>query len=136
MIILVDSSIFIDWLRKRSDFHQRLVGWLKAGRLIGCGVVRAEVLRGIVNRKQRDRIAEFFRLVPEIPTDESLWMDVSETAWTLDRRGRVLPLSDLVIGCCARRAGATVVSTDPHFRQIPRLKCLSKFPDGVGDAGR
>jgi predicted nucleic acid-binding protein len=40
----------------------------------------------------------------------------------LDRQGRVLPVSDLIIASCAKRARATVITEDPHFQQIPGLK--------------
>jgi predicted nucleic acid-binding protein len=120
-MILVDSTLYIDWLRERTNFHVRLEPWLRSGRLVGCGVVRAEVLRGVVDRRQRDRTAEFFGLFPEVPTDRDLWGQVAGAAWDLDRRGRVLPLSDIVIGSCAVRAGAALVSSDPHFRDFPGL---------------
>ena len=40
----------------------------------------------------------------------------------LDRRGTVLPLSDLVIACCAFAVDTAVITTDPHFSQIAGLK--------------
>ena len=131
-MILVDSSIYIDWLRERVNVHRRLESWLRSGRLLGCGVVRAEVLRGIADQRQRDRVAEFFRLFPEVPTDGTLWGDVVETALDLDRRGRVLPLSDVVIGCCALRAGAALVSSDPHFHHVPGLRVLTDLNAAPG----
>ncbi len=46
----------------------------------------------------------------------------------LDRRGAVLPVTDLLIAACALRAGATIVSSDEHFRQVPDLPVLAGLP--------
>lgn len=121
-MILVDSSLYIDWLRRRVEPHRRLEPWLRSGEVCGCGVVRAEVLRGVVDPAQKSRIEEFFELLPEVPCDAELWREAANLAWRLDRQGKVLPLTDIVIAACAFRAGATLISTDPHFGEIPDLR--------------
>jgi predicted nucleic acid-binding protein len=47
--------------------------------------------------------------------------EAAELAWTLDRKGIVIPAQDLVIACCAHRIGAVVLTMDAHFRRIPDL---------------
>ena len=44
-MILVDSCIYIRWLRERADIFVELGDHLRRGDLATCGVVRAEVLR-------------------------------------------------------------------------------------------
>ncbi len=46
----------------------------------------------------------------------------------LDRRGAVLPLTDLIIAACALWAGAAVITSDEHFRRVPGLEVLAEVP--------
>jgi predicted nucleic acid-binding protein len=57
----------------------------------------------------------------EVPTDERIWRMAADLAWKLDRRGADLPLTDIVIGCCALVGNTAVITTDPHFSEIPGL---------------
>lgn len=64
----------------------------------------------------------------DIPLSTDLMRNASELAWQLDRKGHVLPLSDLVIAACAKQIGAVVVSEDGHFRRIPGVKVRAALP--------
>lgn len=119
--MLVDSTIYIDLLRRGEDVQFLLRPALVGGQLFVCGVVRAEVLRGIRSVVVQDELSELFDLMTEVPTDTRVWRKATDLVWTLDRRGVVLPLTDLVIASCALVVGAAVVTNDPHFSQIPGL---------------
>jgi predicted nucleic acid-binding protein len=119
--MLVDSTIYIDLLRRGEDVPYVLRPSLLSGQLFVCGVIRAEVLRGIRTFEMRSEFLELFDLMVEVPTDTRIWRMVADLAWKLDRRGSVLPLTDIVIACCALVVGAPVITTDPHFSQIPDL---------------
>jgi predicted nucleic acid-binding protein len=119
--MLVDSTIYIDLLRRGEDVPFLLRPALLSGELFVCGVVRAEVLREIRSVVIRDELSELFDLMTEVPTDMRIWRKVTDLAWTLDRQGSVLPLTDLVIASCAIVVGAAVVTNDPHFSKIPGL---------------
>jgi len=128
MRLLVDSTVYIDLLRARKDPAEVLWPWVARDELVACGVVRCEVLRGIVARKVLDRMKSLFEVLPTLRTDETTWDRTAELAWSLDRRGIVLPVTDLVIAACAMRAGAAVVSTDEHFGRVPNLQVLRSLP--------
>ena len=127
-MILVDSTHYIDWLRKRIDFARLLEPWVRSRSLCLCGVIRVEVIRGILNPNQKARVEEFFDLIPEVPTDSALWRDVATLAWKLDRDGKVLPLTDLIISAVALKVGATVVTSDRHFWEVPGLERRNDLP--------
>jgi predicted nucleic acid-binding protein len=120
--MLIDATIYLELLRRGEDLRFILKPYLIANQLFTCGVVRAEVLRGIRSVELRDEVSELFDLMIEVPTGSQAWKAVALMAWTLDRRGIVLPLTDIAIGCCALDAGTTVVTSDPHFSRIPGLK--------------
>jgi hypothetical protein len=121
-MILIDSTKYITWMRQGRNPVALLVPSLTTGELLTCGIVRIEVLRGVIKPKAKAELTRFFDIIPEIPLTSVLLGEVAELAWTLDRQGQVLPLSDLIIATCAKRAGATVITEDLHFRQIPGLK--------------
>jgi predicted nucleic acid-binding protein len=120
--MLVDSTVYIDLLRRGEDILYVLKPTLLSGQLFVCGVIRMEVLRGIRSRGMRDELSDFFDLMTEVPTDTRIWREATNLAWTLDRRGAISPLTDLVIASCALTVGTAVVTTDPHFSRIPGLK--------------
>ena len=127
-MFLVDSVKFIDWQRAGLDPRHVLANYVLHGNVVTCGVVRVEVVRGIRNSEWRHDLEQFFDFVPEIPTGHEQWRAATELAWRLDRQGKVLPLTDIVIGACALSNGATVVTTDPHFWEIPELDVVESLP--------
>jgi predicted nucleic acid-binding protein len=67
MRIIVDSSIYIDWLKRRENFIAGLLSYLAKDELLVCGIIRFEVLRGIIHAGQRNQMAELFSLAIDIP---------------------------------------------------------------------
>jgi predicted nucleic acid-binding protein len=121
-VILIDSSIYIGWLRQKRSPALLLESHARTGEVATCGIVRAEVLRGISDLAAKNDLNGFFDLLPEIPTTSAVWHSATELAWELDRKGIVLPLPDLVVAACALSMEATVITTDTHFAKIPKLK--------------
>ena len=65
-MIFVDSCVYIRWLRDRVDLFAELGDHLERSELITCGVVRAEVLRGVVSVEARERMEQLFAAMIEI----------------------------------------------------------------------
>jgi predicted nucleic acid-binding protein len=120
--MLIDSTFYIDALRCRRDVRFLLRRWLIAGQLWTCGVIRAEVVRGVRSPRIKADLDDLFDVMTEVPTDAGLWRATADLAWKLDRRGSVLPLSDLIIAACALEVGVPVVTLDAHFRLVPGLE--------------
>ncbi len=128
MTYLVDSTAFIDWMRKGRNPIRILGPWIRAGALVGCGMVRAEVLRGMISPPARREMELLFEHIPDVPFSAKLWDEIANLAWELDRAGDVLPLTDIAIAVCARQVHATVITYNKHFRKIPNLRLVSDFP--------
>jgi len=71
---------------------------------------------------------DLFDAVGSVETDNLIWEETARLAWTMDRRGIVVPLTDLIIACCALRARATIISSDEHFKEIPDLEIATALP--------
>lgn len=124
---MIDSAAYIDLMRAGEDPRQVLASLLRAGRLYNCGVVRAEVLRGMKIEKRHQQMEQFFDILPEVPTDPRLWRQVSELGWKLGRKGKWPPVTDLAIAAAALRVRATLVSPDARFQGIPGLRVITKL---------
>ena len=92
-----------------------------------CGVVRCEVGRALRIPKVRQRFHACWEVMINVPSDNRLWEEAQQALWDLDRHGVVLPLTDVVIACCARRIGAEVLTYDHHFQQIPGIHATDQF---------
>ncbi|MGI8819528.1 MAG: PIN domain-containing protein [Chthoniobacterales bacterium] len=124
-MVLVDSSIYIQLIRDGKDPVQTLGEAFDPTEIVACSVVRCEVLRGMIRPKAKAHLAAFFDLLIHVPTDHRIWAETEDLAWQLDRKGRLLPLTDLVIAVCALRIGAAVLTLDRHFEAVPRLNLAS-----------
>jgi predicted nucleic acid-binding protein len=124
--VLVDSNVFIDYLRAGKDPVSELGEQYESTDLVTCGVVKAEVLRGVRSLAVRERLESFFNTMRYIDTPFDLWNETWELAWALDRQGKVLPLPDIMIATCAKKAECAVLTNDKHFHQIPELLVLRR----------
>jgi predicted nucleic acid-binding protein len=122
--VMVDTNVFIDYLRARRDPVIELMKRFDSTDLVTCGVVKAEVLRGVKSLPLRNRLEEFFNIMRYVETSHTLWNETFELAWQMDRLGKVLPLTDICIAACAMRARCAVLTNDKHFDQIPGLMVL------------
>jgi predicted nucleic acid-binding protein len=92
-----------------------------------CGVVRCEVGRGIREHALLRKFQARWDVMLYVPTDNMLWKEAETLLWQLDRRGIVLPMTDVVIACCARRIGAVVLTHDSHFLKIPGIRSVPQI---------
>lgn len=122
--VLVDSNVFIALLRQGKDPSWVLTERYASTDLLTCGMVRLEVLRGVRVTPIRERLTAFFDILKNVPTDSSLWEAAVDLAWNLDRLGRVIPATDILIAATALRAGAVVLTQDRHFHAVPDLDVL------------
>jgi predicted nucleic acid-binding protein len=125
--VLADSSYYIRLMREGHDPLRALALAAATRDLAVCGIVRCEVGRALRPIERLHRFQKFWDVMINVPTDNRLWDAVESTAWKLDREGIVLPLTDIVIACCAQRIGAVVLTFDKHFAQIPGLRAVDRL---------
>ena len=126
--IFVDSSVWIEWLRTRTDPRPLLRPWLLRRQCYTCGIVRAEVVRGVLNRAQRERVEALFDVLEEVAVTSAIWKEAARECWEIDRRGKILPLTDIVIAECVKKCGAWLVTLDKHFKEIPGIRTRTTLP--------
>lgn len=124
---LIDSNVYIDLLRARRDVVGTLYEWSerRGGNLVVCGMIRVEVLRGLKSLKALQSISSLMDVMVNIPTDNRLWTEAADLAWSLDRQGTVIPGADVIIAASALWLGAVVMTSDLHFSKIEGLRVIA-----------
>lgn len=125
--VLADSSWYIRMLRDGRDPLQELALAASSRDVAICPVVRCEVARALRPPKVRQRFHAAWEVMINVSTDYRLWQEAEQTLWELDRQGIILPLTDVVIGCCAKRIGAVVLTFDKHFYDIPGVRVAQEL---------
>ena len=125
--VLVDSCWYIDHMRAGRRPLRELQPIEFARDIATCGIVRAEVARGIRDLAVLKKFQARWDVMINVPLDNRLMSDAEQLAWQLDRTGVILPLTDIIIACCARRIGAVVLTFDKHFSHIPGLRCTDRI---------
>ncbi len=126
-VVLPDSNFYISRLRAGLDPFQVLATHCDHHEFTTCGMVIMEVCRGLRDPRVLRRFQEHYSIMLYLPTGNAAWEEAARLAWTLDRKGIVLPAPDLLIAACALQADAAVLTTDTHFRQIPGLRVLTRL---------
>jgi len=57
-----------------------------------------------------------------VPTSNRIWQNATEMAWSLDRKGKVLPAQDILIAAHALKFGGGILTADRHFLDIPGMR--------------
>jgi predicted nucleic acid-binding protein len=125
--VLADSSFYIRLLRQGQDPLRGLRLAAATGDVAICGVVRCEVGRALRPASLRQRFQDFWDVMINVPTDNRLWSTTEQMLWDLDRAGTTLPLTDVLIACCAQRIGAVVLTHDHHFSMIPGVRTIDRL---------
>ena len=126
-LVLVDSNFFITRATRGEDPFVELVRWSEQYEFATCGVIMLEVLRGRLEPAMKNKFSQRFGVMVYIPTHNRVWERATALAWALDRRGVKLSLSDLVIAAHALEAGASVLTADRQFNDVPGLTVLDQL---------
>lgn len=121
----MDSNVFIDLMKHRGDPAPWLYRWAGVRNLAICGMVRVEVLRGVKSPKAYRSLNDFMDVMVNIPASNRLWDEASALAWKLDRKGLVIPGTDVVIAASAISIDAAVMTSDAHFSRIDGLRVIA-----------
>ncbi len=121
-MILVDTSVWIDWSNDRTlESAAELDRLLETDQVATTDFVMAELLQG--SRTQQtfnDWVIRFTSLhFYEAPHDT--WLRAAALSFQLIRGGLTTSLSDLVIAQVAIDNALSVFATDPDFERVPGL---------------
>jgi predicted nucleic acid-binding protein len=94
-----------------------------------CGVVMAEVCRGVRVQRLYAEMRGAFAVMCWVPTTEQIWSDATDLARNLAARGVTMQITDLVIAVSAMVADASVLTLDSDFNQVPGLHVIDTLEE-------
>src|SRR5688572_11407991 len=121
-MMLVDTSVVIDWCRGKDAKLQRLLPSLPVA---VCGVTQAEVLHGGRDAGHRQKLLSDLAAFQLLPLPDRLWIEVGDNLAALRRNGITIPLADAAIATLAIANDIEVWARDPHFPMMQ--KTLTKL---------
>lgn len=126
-LILPDSNIYIDAVRRRIDPFEEFGHHLDECEFATCGLVMLEVCRGLRDPALLKHFRDRFSVMIYVPTTNAIWERAQHLAWSMDRQGTIIPAQDHIIAACALQTRATVLTRDAHFRRVPGLEVIDQL---------
>jgi predicted nucleic acid-binding protein len=117
-MILVDTSILVDYLRQPSD---EILNLFQTQKSTICGVIRAEVLAGVRDDREAEKVAHALDIFESIPIPETVWDIVGRNAALLRCQGIAVPFADMLIATLAIENKLTLWTKDLHFLRIRNI---------------
>lgn len=118
-MILLDTNVVIDMINNSQDAHWEL---LNKEDVVVCGIVIAELYRGIKNAAEKNAVELFVNAVDELPLDSDAsgedWKKIGMFIADLRKSGLSVPFQDTVIAYLAIKYKTTLCSNDRHFKLI------------------
>jgi predicted nucleic acid-binding protein len=125
--VLVDSSWYITKMRNGEDPLAILHLHAQSRDLATCGVVKAEVGRGVREPDALAKLQALWSCMLYIDDGFNRWEATLAIARELDRKGIVVPLPGIHIAACAMHAGAVILTYDEHFQMIPGIDATDRI---------
>ncbi len=124
---LIDSSIWIEYLRPQGakKVKDRVREILQKEEAVSCGIVIVEILRGAKNEEDFKSLHESLVSLPQIPIDDAVVERASKWGFLLDRRGKTVSTTDLLIAAAAYKKG-TLLHLDSDFEIISSIVDLKE----------
>jgi predicted nucleic acid-binding protein len=132
-MVLVDSSVWIESLRRNGDMRVKLAveGLLEVYEAQWCTPIRLEVLGG-ARVEERANLGKRFSVIPYRPCREDDWERSISLAWRLRSKGLTVPWLDVLISAIAIHDGVRLYAIDAHFQEIAKHSGLLLYRPGYG----
>lgn len=116
--VLVDTSAWIDFFRKKEPCHGTVLSLLSEERICCAGIILAELIQGAKSEKELDVLRDFVSVFEFLPEGTNVWQAAGELSFSLRRKGKTVGLSDCLIAVMAMQSDVHLLSLDAHFEQI------------------
>ncbi len=120
-LILVDTSVWIDYFRGKSEAVQKLDKIIDQGLVLVSGLILQEVLQGSRDRTAFERLRkemEIWKYEKELPED---FIEAARLFAKLRWKGVTIPPSDCLVAAVALRRRVPLFARDAHFESIKEL---------------
>jgi len=120
--VLVDASVWTDFLRGDDDTVRALNLLIKSGRVVVCGQVLQEVLQGSRDDKAFARLEGQMRLWHVEAEEPADFIEAARVFARLRWQGVTIPPTDCLMAAIAVRRKLLLYANDSDFDAIPGLR--------------
>jgi predicted nucleic acid-binding protein len=118
--VLIDTCAWIDFFKSQTGtLGNQVAELIETNQAAITGVVIAELLQGVKQENESQRLRVLFRSINYLPTEDSDWFNTGQLAQQLRAKGLTLPLTDVLIAVIAKRYAIPVLTLDKHFQHLP-----------------
>lgn len=122
-MILVDSDVLIDALRRREPARSRIAEGLKQGTLATTAINAFELRSGARSPKQEADVEALLAPLSVLRFDEDASRSAAGARRELEGRGETIGMGDyLLAGVCLSRALPLLTWNRGHFDRVPGLR--------------
>lgn len=121
MMLLVDSSVWIPFLRGHGALPDRVSQAMSDGKAHLCPVVWVEIQQGVRGKREERIVTELAELCPSLPIDDPCWHKAARLGRAASLAGLNCPLADVLIVACALCHGADLCHADKHMTALLKL---------------
>ncbi len=127
-IVLIDSSAWISYfLGQPSRGAQSVKRLLQAHRVATNAIVRIELLTGARDEAQYAGLDDTLAGLHGLELTPAVWRRAERLRFDLRRGGHLVPLTDVVIACCALAYDCQLLHLDHHFEYIAHATPLKIY---------
>jgi len=126
-LVLVDTSIWIDYFRKQKRVYEELSRLMDETRICLARLILAELIQGAKSDREVTTLNDLpsvFRVLEEGP---STWEKAGLLSYRLKRQGKTASLGDCYIATLANENGVLLFTRDKDFEVIKAVVNLSLF---------
>jgi predicted nucleic acid-binding protein len=121
MMHLIDSSIWLDFLNKKSDIEltQRVQELMKNKQAAWCPMIQLELERS--GKERASALALLNEVLPSLEINQTVWSLAHQLAQACSRKGKPVPNTDILIYATAQHHGCQIFHNDQHFDWLAEI---------------
>jgi len=116
-MIILDTSVWIEFLRARPDYFGEVKMLLDGRMIIGLECIFGELLQGTRNPRERDIVESYWRDLPKMD-EAGIWLEAGRISSEGRLHARGVGLIDCAILAAARKSGAKIWTLDRKLAEI------------------
>jgi hypothetical protein len=120
--VLVDTSVWIDFLDGRDDAVKALDLLIRSGRVVVCGQIRQEVLQGSRDDKAFAKLEAQMALWDAETEEPADYVEAARIFARQRWRGITIPPTDCLVAAVAVRRKLLLYANDSDFDHVPGLR--------------
>ncbi len=122
-MIIADTDVLIDFLRKKAPSHDRVAQEIEGGALSTTTINVLELLSGAKRPHDLAQVQTVLGALTILPLDERVAAKAAALRRDLESSGNGLALADcLIAGTCLVHGAQLLTRNRKHFERVPELK--------------